>query len=140
MRIYTAAPFMQYERVRRFNADARAAGHVVTHDWTLTQEFDADGKPAFGDGATLDWAVKAERAREDADGVRNADAVIFLADEGPSYGACMEAGMAVALGVHLVVVAPKAFTIFWGMAAVTVLPDGEDAAREMLDMAPLAVA
>jgi hypothetical protein len=47
MRLYTAAPFRTYERVRRFNADARAAGHAVMHDWTLTEEFGADGHPLF---------------------------------------------------------------------------------------------
>lgn len=134
MRIYTAAPFMTYGRVRQFNADAREAGHEVTHDWTLTAEFDASGHPIFGDGASLDMAVKAERAIEDQMGVENAEAVVFFADGGPSFGACMEAGMAVANGITLYVVAPTAFTIFWGMAGVIVLPD-EAAVREMLGMA-----
>jgi hypothetical protein len=131
MRIYTAAPFMQYERVRAFNADARAAGHVITHDWTLTEEFDLNGHPAFGDGAALDPDVKSERAVEDWMGVENAEAVFLLADNGPSFGACMEAGMAVANGIRLYVVAPTAFTIFWGLPNVTVLPS-ETAARALL--------
>jgi len=139
MRIYTAAPFMTYERVRAFNADAREAGHEVTHDWTLTEEFGPDGRPIFGDGATLDMAVKAQRAIEDQVGVENAEAVILLADGGPSFGACMEAGMAVANGITLYVVAPTAFTIFWGLPGVIVLPD-ETAARDMLGMKMTAVA
>lgn len=133
MRIYTAAPFRTYERVRQFNADARDAGHGVTHDWTLTEEFGPDGHPLFGDGATLDMGVKAERAYEDWHGVRAAETVILLGDEGPSFGACMEAGMAVALGVQLFVVAPTHFTIFWGLPKVTILPD-ETAVRDMLGM------
>lgn len=139
MRIYVAAPFRTYERVRQFNADARAAGHVVTHDWTLTEEFGADGHPDFGDGATLDMAVKARRAEEDRLGVELADTVVLLADQGPSFGACMEAGMAVAYEKRLFVVAPTAFTIFWGMPNVVVVGD-EAAVREALEIAPLAVA
>lgn len=133
MRLYTAAPFMTYERVRAFNADARDAGHEVTHDWTLTEEFGPDGHPIFGDGAELDMAVKAQRAEEDRLGVELADTVVFLADGGPSFGACMEAGMAVAYEKRLIVVGPTAFTIFWGMANVIVLPD-ETAVRDMLGM------
>jgi hypothetical protein len=136
MRLYTAAPFRTYERVRRFNADARAAGHAVMHDWTLTEEFGADGHPLFGDGATLDMAVKAERAEEDRLGVELADLVILLGDQGPSFGACMEAGMAVAYEKRLFVVGPTHFTIFWGLTNVTVLPD-ENAARDALGMRAL---
>jgi hypothetical protein len=138
VKLYTAAPFRTYERVRRFNADARDAGHTVTHDWTLTEEFGTDGHPIFGDGATLDMAVKAQRAEEDRLGVEIADLVILFGDQGPSFGACMEAGMAVAYEKNLCVVQPTHFTIFWGLANVTILPD-ENAAREMLGMRVLDV-
>jgi hypothetical protein len=77
--------------------------------------------------------VKAERAMEDMIGVQRAESVILFGDQGPSFGACMEAGMAVALNVPLFVVAPTHFTIFWGLPNVTILPD-ETAARDMLGM------
>jgi hypothetical protein len=135
--IYTASRFSAYERVRAFNDDARAAGHTITHDWTRTDEFGADGHPLHVAEGDLAPDVAARYAMDDlTHGVRKADVIVFLAEDagqGGFCGALIEFGYAFACGIPVFVVAPWRPSIFWHLPNVTVLPD-ENAVRERLGM------
>jgi hypothetical protein len=89
-----------------------AAGHVVTHDWTRTEEFGEDGHPAFADESGIPKERLAMHAADDVRGVRTADLVVAVADT-PLCGALIEIGVALAVGVPVWVVAPWRWTIFW---------------------------
>lgn len=138
MRIYVASRFAAYERVRAFVDDMVTAGHEPTHDWTRTPEFGRDGHPLLADPEALTPGVACTHAQADLRGVRQADLVVFLADGSDFCGALLEVGSACALGVPVWVVAPWRRSIFWHLPNVTVMPS-EDAAREGLGMAPLAL-
>jgi hypothetical protein len=135
MKIYVAARFGQYERARALMDDLAAAGHEITHDWTRTEEFDADGRPRFREAGTGDapTTIPAERltrhADDDVRACQRAEAIVVLADE-PLCGALIEIGVGLASGCPVYVCAPWRWTVFWEHPLVTVLPD-EDAAREM---------
>lgn len=132
MKLYVASRFGNYERVRAFIDDAERAGHEITHDWTRTEEFDEWGHPYGGDGSQLSRADQARHAKADLDAAAGADAVVLLPvpDMGGAY---VEVGYALAHGRQVIVAGRGRFLIFWGLPAVTVLPD-EAAAREMLGM------
>jgi hypothetical protein len=132
MRVYTASRFSEYERVRRFNDDLREAGHIVTHDWTRTEEFGPDGHPLNGNGSLLPLGEQARHAQEDLDAAGEADVVILLPvpDMGGAY---VEVGYALARGKRIIVAGEGRFLIFWSLPAVTMLPD-EAAARELFGM------
>lgn len=140
MRIYTASRFSAYERVRAFNDDARAAGHVISHDWTRTDEFGDDGHPLHKAEADLDPAAAAGYAMDDlTHGAGKADVIVFLAEdagEGGFCGALIEFGYATALAIPIYVVAPWRPSIFWHLPNVVLMPD-EAAVRATLGMAPL---
>lgn len=137
MNIYTAARFSDYERVRAFNDDARAAGHTITHDWTRTNEFGPDGHPLHVKEGDLAPDVAARYAMDDlTHGVRRADTCVFLADdagEGGFCGALIEFGYACAHAIPVMVVAPWRASIFWHLPNVEVTD--ERTTRAYLGMA-----
>jgi hypothetical protein len=135
MRIYTACCTKAWRRVRAFNDDARAAGHIITVDWTLGVEALNGASEATIEPAEA-WAY----ARDDLEGgVGSAACVVFLADEGNYCGALIEYGYALAVVVPILLVAPWRPSIFWHSPSTTILPD-ENAAREALGMRALRVA
>lgn len=140
MKLYVMCRFAEYERVRKFCDDAREAGHTITHDWTRTAEFGPDGHPLSTDEGAMDPDVAWSHARDDLKrGVYHADTLVFLADQGGYCGALIEYGAALAHEKPVLLVAPWRPSIFWQAPTTTILPD-EDAAREALGMALLAVA
>lgn len=132
MKLYIASRFGNYERVRAFVDAAKDAGHTITHDWTRTEEFGPDGHPTTGDGSQLPISEQARHAQADLDAAAEADAVVLLPvpDMGGAY---VEVGYALGHGRRVIVARQGRFLIFWGLPAVTLLPD-EAAAREMLGM------
>jgi hypothetical protein len=136
MKLYTASKFANYERVRAFNNAARAAGHAITHDWTRTDEFTADGHPKQADEALITPELGGHHAALDLfSGVAPADALVFLAEDGGYCGALIEFGAACALGKPVLIVDPWRASIFWHLPNVTVFAT-EDAVREHLGMDP----
>jgi hypothetical protein len=132
LRIYTAMAFGGYERVRKFNQDLREVGHVVTHDWTLGDQYGEDGHPIITRECEHEQeiAVLRQAAINDTRGVRKADLVVFLADDPTAQGALAEFGMAIAFGVPAWVVAPWRMTAFFHMPGVEVIAtEGEVRAR-----------
>lgn len=132
MRIYTATRFLNYAAARRFNADTRAAGHEVVCDWTISEEFDDDGKPLTPDGKDMPREIQAKIAAEDLAGPRNSDITILLPVDDMA-GAYLECGVAINSGKQVWIAGEHRFLIFWALPSVTVFPD-ENAIREALDM------
>lgn len=130
LRVYTAMAFGGYERVRRLNQDLREVGHVVTHDWTLGDQFGDDGHPIITreNEHEQEIAVLRQAAISDSRGVRTADLVVYLADDPAAMGALIEVGQAIAYGVPVWVVAPFKLTAFFHMSGVEVI-DTEDEVR-----------
>lgn len=139
MKLYTASKFANYERVRAFNDAARDAGHVITHDWTRTQEFDADGHPLQVDEAKITPELGGHHAALDLySGVATAETLVFLAEDGGYCGALIEFGAACAMSIPILIVAPWRMSIFWHLPNVTIVAS-EGAVRERLGMAPEAL-
>jgi hypothetical protein len=131
MRIYVAGRFSQYERCRAVMDALTAAGHMITMDWTRTDEFGADGHPKHTEhGTAAPTTIPAERlvghALNDIEGCRSTDLVVVLADE-VLTGALIEIGAALASGVRVWVCAPYRWTIFWEHPLVEVLPNEHEA-------------
>ena len=82
--------------IRRLQAE----GARITHDWTLCPGFDYDGTPAELAG----WA------REDLEGVRNADLVWVMVPEDKSEGAHAELGAAIILGKTVFASGPHCYS------------------------------
>ncbi len=81
MKFYVAGKFEDKERVRLAQRCIEAAGHEITHDWTMAE--------ALGGRS---------EARDDMEGVKDADALLFVnVDPDLLYaGSLVEIGMAVA--------------------------------------------
>lgn len=75
--------------------DLRAAGHVVTHDWTVCDDSGLAG------AALAEYHARC--AFEDLEGVRRADAVVVLPHP-DGKGLYCELGAALALGKPIIVV------------------------------------
>jgi nucleoside 2-deoxyribosyltransferase len=127
MRLYVMCRSVAWPKARTFMEDARAAGHSITEDWTLNAEALAGREGDLSPDAA--WRIAANDVR----GVDEAEACVFLADDGDYCGALIEYGYAVARLKTVFVVAPWRPSIFWHCPRTTILPD-ENAAREMLGM------
>ena len=82
MKFYVAGKFEDKERVRLAQSCIEAAGHEITHDWTMAKAF---GGPV--------------EAKDDMEGVKDADALLFVNVDPdlPYAGSLVEIGMAIAL-------------------------------------------
>jgi hypothetical protein len=149
MRIYTAANFALYERVRAFNQALRDAGHEITHDWSIGPEFDESGHPRIKVEKEIPLDEQRRHAILDREGVLSADVVIFLADEGSPFGAVLEVGMAMGANylidryqdrrvdpIKVWVLAPRRWSIFYTLPGVQVFDD-ENQIRAELGAEPL---
>lgn len=95
MRVYVGAKFENKDAVREVHRALRDAGHEVSYDWT---PHSAQG---FVNTALVD--KMRHEAEEDFDGVRNADAIIFLHDSN-CQGGFIEVGIALGSGKLVCVV------------------------------------
>jgi hypothetical protein len=93
VRVYVASKFEEKEYVAELYEWLREDGHVITHDWT--GEDDA-GKS----GAELD-TYHTKCARQDVDGVMEAEAVVLLPHD-RGKGLYVEMGIAIGLGLPIV--------------------------------------
>ena len=128
MKIYVAATFSDFSRARAAMAQLRAAGAVITYDWTVN----VDAYP--NDDAPDDHA--ASEAFSDLRGVRDADAVLVLtqADHARGCGMWIEMGAALAYGTPVYIVGPqRTRSIFCTLAAG--YETDADALRDLCSMA-----
>ena len=100
MKLYIAGSSDEREKraVQALMDIVRAKGHIVTHDWTVCEGLKRDCVPA----------EKRVFARNDLEGVRACDVFWLVAPPGPSEGAFVELGVALALKKRTVVSGPHA--------------------------------
>lgn len=110
MNIYVASKFENAGAVRKAHRVLRAAGHVITHDWT-----GEDLSLAQAHGMSVD-EYKAQCADADYRGAASADVVLLLADYdaklGKMQGGMFEAGVGAAHGALVFCVTGKEVSIF----------------------------
>lgn len=121
MNVYVGATFSRYIEARALMDELTAAGHRITHDWTRTDAFGADGHPlpSTAGGYDLDPADGMRHAFDDIAAVRSADLLLMLGSE-LSCGWPIEVGIGIAEGKEVVVVAPAKYTVFWDLPNVMV--------------------
>lgn len=100
VRIYVSGPSRDLERCERAIALCRDLGAEITHDWTI------DVRAHAGMSTPEDPDVQRALAQADIDGVRSADAVVFLDGEHASPGRWVEVGAAIGLGIPVIASVP----------------------------------
>lgn len=86
MRVYVAAKWEDRERAREVMYLLVKAGHQITYDWTICDQFSE------------------EQAQRDVSGVLTANALVFIAEKDLHYkGAYVEFGIAVAQNIPIYV-------------------------------------
>jgi hypothetical protein len=99
MKVYVATAFPNREEAKAVMHALRAAGHVITHDWT-------------GEAIDPAWPVERQEAylracgTADFEGVAEADALV-LVNHQASRDAMAEFGMALGLGTPVFVLYPE---------------------------------
>jgi hypothetical protein len=94
-RFYVATAYPNKMVAQRFIDDLLAAGYIVTHDWTRTEQA---AKPTGEDRRLYGDA--------DFDGASQCDTLVLLGDADFLYGALIEVGIALASGVEVLVAGP----------------------------------
>lgn len=125
LRVYVAgASVERAERAIPAIRMLREAGVAITHDWTVDID---EAAGAANSDADVPEEVRHRCAMEDARGVSTADYVLLLApNERGSSGAWVELGLAIGLGVPVLVAGPKnGRTIFTSLAAARFATDAE---------------
>jgi hypothetical protein len=112
MRVYVAGRTADQERVRRVQGLCREAGHTITFDWT-----GPDGD------IRSDWRSEAERAAElskrELEAVATADVLVLCGpDPHGGLGCYIETGMAMAMGLSIVIIEPVRESVFWYLPGV----------------------
>lgn len=110
MKIYVAGRTKNIEEVNTIQAELTRRGHSITHDWTGPEG-----------GISGDWSDSPELAKKvaikDFLGVTNADGVIMCGygcqEGGGGLGAFIEAGIALASNIPIVIVGPMRESVFW---------------------------
>lgn len=129
MNVYVGSTFSRYPEARAVIDALTLRGHTITHDWTRTEAFGADGHPVpnSAGGYDLPPDVQADHARDDLNAVRRADLLLMLGQEA-SCGWLVEVGAALAWGTAQVwIVAPFRPTVFWQLPQVQVFADVAEA-------------
>lgn len=106
MRVYVAAKFEEKARAQATMRQLKAAGHIITHDWTAEDDTNIVDDPA----KQKYWGICGE---QDINGVLAADAVVVL-NHPELYGGMVEVGAALAFALPVIVVgADIRNTVFW---------------------------
>jgi len=106
MRVYVSARSTDLTGARAAMDRFRAAGHVVTHDWTCAIEDDAV--------VPMSESELHHVAMSNILGVVRAQVLVALCDRaGPATGTRCELGVAYALGLHVVLVEPRRLDPSW---------------------------
>lgn len=102
-RFYLAARYERQVEMIWAAKDLVEAGHIVTSDWILGKH---EGTPK------LDWAI------EDLRNLRNTDCVIYFSDDIISRSRFVEWGIAIGLGLQLIIIGTNQETPFHMFARV----------------------
>lgn len=98
MRFYVAGKFEEKEAVRAVQRGLIERKHQITHDWT--------GEDSSGlEGDKLE-AYFRECAERDYEGVMDANAIVLL-NHDRAFGAMVEFGIALSMGIDIHVIGPK---------------------------------
>lgn len=101
MLFYVAGSSREIPRVREAQRRLRAAGHEITHDWTVAvEQFGSDGA---GQERVLSDAELARYAADDLRAIDRAHCVLVLWPTTPSVGVFVELGYAIKSGARVVV-------------------------------------
>lgn len=114
MQIYVGGRTKNVAEVNLIQEVVMERGHSITHDWT---DVEGEGKGEIRD----DWKNDPNRARQvaalDFLGVAKADGMILCGygceEGGGGLGCFIEAGVALASGVPLVILGPCRESVFW---------------------------
>lgn len=90
MKIYVAGASAEIEHIESIIAKLKAAGHTITHDWTVDVR-------AAGDASPDDDGVRERAALADLRGVVSSDLTWVRQPENPSTGAWVELGCALVM-------------------------------------------
>lgn len=129
MRVYVGATFSRYLEAREVMDALTTAGHAVTHDWTRTAAFGADGHPLPGVEG-LPRVEQAAHAEDDLCAVANAELLLILAQQA-SCGWPVEVGAALAWDIDVWLVAPFKPTVFWALPLVRLFEDVDEPLRRL---------
>jgi nucleoside 2-deoxyribosyltransferase len=95
MKIYVAGKWEDRANVRKLMDKLESQGHVITHDWTTTEE----ALSTYSDELNKNSDVLTRYAVLDTEGVRDSDILVALIDKDYHYaGTYGEIGMAVIAG------------------------------------------
>jgi nucleoside 2-deoxyribosyltransferase len=101
MKIYVAAPWVARETAGLVASQLEQRGHVITERWWDHHDVGVYPGPAYGE----DLAELRAQADRDIAGVESADVVVVL-QLAKSEGKAVEQGIAIALGIPIVVYSP----------------------------------
>jgi hypothetical protein len=118
-RVYVAASFEQIDDVKALYKKLRAAGHVVTADWTIHKEI------ASMSSEKERQALKSQYVIEDTEGVTSASVYALLLGPRKSTGAHIEFGIALGAKVPLIVLIgrPDENQLFYCHPSITIVPN-----------------
>ena len=105
MLVYVAGASRELERAEAFIASLRLRGHEVTHDWTV--DVRASRVAGVVDEQLSDQDAQ-RYAETELDAVVQAQLLVLLAPEQSTSGAWVEYGVAIAAGLPILVVGPRA--------------------------------
>jgi nucleoside 2-deoxyribosyltransferase len=121
MKVYVAAKFEEKELAKSMMDAVEEAGFTITHDWTAEAEPDA-----MPEDEAREYLI--DCARKDMSGVCRAD-VLIVAPHIRGKGLFVEMGMALALGIPIIVInsLPASWCIFQEMPQVIHVQNIENA-------------
>ena len=103
-RVYVAGAFKDWQAVRAVQSAMRAAGHVITFDWTpWAAAIDASAAPPC---APRSFSVKGDEAALDLEGACSADAIVAVLTlpDHPYQGTMCEVTAGLALGRRVIAI------------------------------------
>lgn len=111
---------MNKEEVRLAQSLLKAKGHEITYDWTND---DADAGPLDEFMIPENFEIARAIAQRDLNGVRFADLVLFIPPKDGGRGCYTEMGMALALGIPVIVRGPYFNSIFMRLPGVVMVQE-----------------
>jgi nucleoside 2-deoxyribosyltransferase len=104
MKVYIAAPWVRRPEAIEAGKRFKAAGHILTCNWF---HHETDGDPLDSTGVTCNPDSIRFQANEDIADVRRADVLVVLNLQ-KSEGKAVETGIAIAAGIPVISVGPRA--------------------------------
>ena len=128
MKIYLAARFSRRHEVHALGKDLQALGHTIVSRWSL-----CDHVLTAGLSDQANYLARQRFALEDMEDIRNANCLILLSEpprNNSRGGHLVEFGAALALGLRVIVVGPRA-TVFHCLPTVEVFDTWQSLLKEV---------